>query len=60
MKNKKIFEAKDISVQTLEGKEILKNISFFINRGEKVLLEGENGIGKSTIMNAIFKNPNHC
>lgn len=59
MKNTKIFEVKNLTVQTTEGKKILENINFFINKKEKVLLEGENGIGKSTLINAIFKNPNY-
>ncbi|MGB8451500.1 MAG: ABC transporter ATP-binding protein [Anaerocolumna sp.] len=32
------------------GKQILKNINFTINQGEKVLLQGANGAGKSTIL----------
>lgn len=34
----------------LSGKQILNNISFTINPGEKVLLKGESGSGKSTIL----------
>lgn len=55
----KIFEIKNLSVYTLDNKNILKNINIYINKKEKVLLEGENGIGKSTLLNAIFKNPNY-
>lgn len=33
--------------------EILKNISFFMNEGEKVALIGDNGTGKSTLIKII-------
>ena len=35
--------------------EILKNISFLINEGEKVALIGDNGCGKSTLLKIICK-----
>lgn len=37
------------------SKLILKNISFTINRGEKIALVGENGAGKSTIVKLITR-----
>jgi ATPase subunit of ABC transporter with duplicated ATPase domains len=36
-------------------KMVLKNISFFINRGEKVAIIGHNGIGKSTLLKIILE-----
>lgn len=59
MEKQKLFEVRNISVSTIDGNSILNNISFYINEQEKVLLEGENGIGKSTLINSIFKNPNY-
>ncbi len=36
-----------------EGKLIFKDFSYTINRGEKIALTGESGIGKSTLLNII-------
>lgn len=35
-------------------KTVLKNIDFYINRGEKVAMIGHNGIGKSTLLKIIL------
>lgn len=41
-------------------KQILYNISFQINRGERVVITGDNGMGKSTVMKILmgFYRPN--
>ena len=36
-------------------KKVLNNISFIVNRGEKVALIGQNGIGKSTLLKIIVE-----
>ena len=36
-----------------DGKEILKNISFEVNKGDYLCIIGENGSGKSTLLNII-------
>jgi len=38
-----------------ENQAVLKNISFQINRGEKIAIVGDSGTGKSTILNLILK-----
>ena len=38
-----------------DAKEILKNISFKINKGDRVAIVGENGSGKTTITKLILK-----
>lgn len=35
-------------------KEVIKNLSFVLNEGEKILIWGESGIGKTTIVNLIL------
>lgn len=37
-----------------EGKEIIKDISFEINKGDYLCIVGENGTGKSTLMKTIL------
>lgn len=37
------------------NRQILKNITFHINRGERVAIIGENGMGKSTILKLLLQ-----
>jgi energy-coupling factor transport system ATP-binding protein len=39
----------------IKGREILKDISFTVNKGERVVLLGENGCGKTTLMRLIAR-----
>ncbi len=47
------IEFKDVSV-SFDNRRILKNISFEINKGEKVALAGDNGSGKTTLLNLLL------
>ena len=42
---------------SIEGKQVLKNLSININPGETHVLMGPNGAGKSTLGNALMGNP---
>ncbi|MBR1758636.1 MAG: Fe-S cluster assembly ATPase SufC [Lachnospiraceae bacterium] len=42
---------------SVEEKQILKNLTFQVNKGETHVLMGPNGAGKSTLGNAIMGNP---
>lgn len=53
-----LLQIKDLSV-SVEDKDILKNISLTVNRGETHVLMGPNGAGKSTLGNALMGNPNY-
>ena len=54
-----ILEVKDLSFSYSEEKQILKNVSFKVNKGDMVSIVGKNGAGKSTISKLIcgFYNP---
>ncbi|RLQ94250.1 ribosomal protection-like ABC-F family protein [Falsibacillus albus] len=48
-----LLTVKDLSIE-LEGKPLLESISFSIRTGECTAMIGENGIGKTTLLKAIF------
>lgn len=45
---------KSVNFSYTEGKKVLNNVTFSINKGEKVALIGETGAGKTTIINLIL------
>lgn len=45
---------KNVKFSYIEGKQILDNVTFSINKGEKVALVGQTGAGKTTIINLIL------
>ena len=45
---------KNVNFSYIEGKQILNNVTFSINKGEKVALVGQTGAGKTTIINLIL------
>ena len=49
------IEFKNVSFSYCNQKNVLDNVSFTINSGEKVALLGVNGAGKSTIFNLILR-----
>ncbi|USD61896.1 ABC transporter ATP-binding protein [Vibrio sp. SCSIO 43140] len=48
-----VFEATDLSYQ-IEGKTIINNFSFNIQRGDRIALIGPNGCGKSTLIKLLL------
>jgi Fe-S cluster assembly ATP-binding protein len=53
-----ILEVKDLSVK-VEGKLILKDLSFSLKEGESHILFGPNGSGKTTLLSAIMGLPGY-
>lgn len=51
--NQPILELEDINFSYSENKQILRNVSFKVNKGEMVSIVGRNGAGKSTISKLI-------
>ncbi|GAT89940.1 ABC-F family ATP-binding cassette domain-containing protein [Apilactobacillus kunkeei] len=49
---KKVIEIKDANL-TLNNKTILKNFSDLVQRNERIGISGENGAGKSSLLNVI-------
>lgn len=45
---------KNVKFSYTEGKKILNDVTFSINKGEKVALVGQTGAGKTTIINLIL------
>lgn len=48
------IEFRNISV-CLGGRDVLKNLNLIINRGEKIAFVGDNGSGKTTIINLLLR-----
>lgn len=48
-----ILTVKDLTVR-INNNFLINNVSFSIGEGEAVLLSGENGIGKSTLLKALL------
>lgn len=50
-----VFECNNVSFSySDDGKDVLKNLSFNIRKGETVALVGENGAGKSTLIKLLL------
>ena len=52
---KEILDVKNIS-KSYDGKVVLKDISFILDRGDKIALIGPNGIGKTTLCEILMEN----
>ena len=60
MKVKNILKINNLKISSSENNlALVDNATLDISSGEIVLLEGANGSGKSTILNAIMHNPNY-
>ncbi len=51
--DKRIVSVNNLSVN-YENNEVIKNLSFQISKGEKAVITGESGKGKSTILNTLL------
>ena len=51
---RKVLEAQSIS-KKIDGKPICEKFSVKISRGERIALVGANGVGKTTLLNILFR-----
>ena len=56
--NEKILEVKHLSVM-LDGRQVLRNISFSLNQGEALAIVGPNGAGKTVLFRALLGSVPH-
>lgn len=47
------IEFRDVCFDYGDGKEVLSNINFVVNKGEKIAIVGENGAGKTTLIKIL-------
>lgn len=45
----------NLNFSYVANKKVIKNLTFSLNRGEKFLIVGENGVGKSTLLKLLYK-----
>lgn len=50
---KDVLRLEDVS-KSYGDLEVLRNLSFYFNAGEKVAIIGENGVGKTTLMKVLY------
>ena len=43
-----------LSIETLDGRKLIENLSFQLSDGDKLAVIGEEGNGKSTLLKAII------
>ena len=57
-----MLEVKNLTIKTIKSeKEIIKDLSFSVNKNDKLAIIGEEGNGKSTLLKCIYNqdlNPN--
>lgn len=49
-----MLEVKNLTIKTLENRELIKDLSFTLNQGNRLAIIGEEGNGKSTLLKCIY------
>lgn len=53
------FKLKNITIDTKDNKNVVKDVNFSVSSGEIHILMGANGSGKSSLLNGIFGHPDY-
>ena len=48
-----MLEIKDLTIKTIKGRELISHLNLTVNRGDKLAIIGEEGNGKSTLLQCI-------
>ena len=49
-----MIKLENISIETLKGRKLIDDLSFSLNKGDKLAIIGEEGNGKSTLLKTIL------
>ena len=44
----------NLNIETLDGRVLIENLSFSLSKGDKAVVIGEEGNGKSTLLKAVY------
>jgi ATP-binding cassette, subfamily F, member 3 len=51
---KQLMHAEDVAFHYVEGHDLFKNISFYLNAGDRLAIAGANGKGKTTLLDCLY------
>lgn len=49
-----MLKLQNVSIETIKGRKLIEDLSFSLNKEDKLAIIGEEGNGKSTLLKAIY------